>query len=79
MKQKLLLPTLALVSIALAVAGLGLVLYQYLPLAQDKLALDRWHACATVYRLEYSDTQNKTVVISPNVAEVKNCVKTLEQ
>ena len=79
MKQKLLLPTLALVSIALAVAGLGLVLYQYLPLAQDKLALDRWQACASVYRLEYNDAQNKMVVISPNLAEGKSCVKTLEQ
>lgn len=79
MKQKLLLPTLALGMIALAITGLGLVLYQYLPLAQDKIALDRWQACANVYRLEYSDEQNKTVVISPNLAEVKTCVKTLEQ
>jgi hypothetical protein len=79
MKQKLLLPTLVLALIALAIAGLGLVLYQYLPLAQDKIALDRWQACASVYRLEYSDEQNKTVVISPNMAEVKTCVKILEQ
>lgn len=79
MKQKLLLPTLALTLIALAIAGLGLVLCQYLPLAQEKIALDRWQACASVYRLEYSDLENKTVVISPNLVEVKTCLKTLEQ
>ena len=79
MKQKLLLPTLALSMIALAIAGLGLVLYKYLPLAQDKIALDRWQACASVYRLEYNDLKNKTTVISPNLVEVKSCVKALEQ
>lgn len=79
MKQKLLLPTLALTLIALAIAGLSFMLYQYLPIAQDKIALDRWQACANVYRLEYNDLKNKTTVISPNLVEVKSCVKALEQ
>lgn len=79
MKQKLLLPTIALITVALAISGLALVIYQYMPLVKAQLSLARWQACASVYRLEYSDTANKTVVVSPNLEEVKACVQILEK
>lgn len=81
-KQIHMKPTLiqssALALIAMAIMGLVLVLYSYLPLMRSQLQLQRWSACASAYRLEYSDTNNRTVVVSPNLTEVATCLTALQ-
>ena len=78
MKYALIQLTSALL-IALAILGVVLAAFAYKPMAEQYLKQQRWQACAGVYRLEYNDQKNNTVVVSPNTTEVANCVKALEQ
>ncbi len=70
----------AQVILALGVVGLALVAYLYLPLAREMVALRAQEICADTYRLEYTDTETNTKVISPNEERYQECVeKTLEK
>jgi hypothetical protein len=63
--------------IALAIAGGVLVAFLYKPLVGEYVEARVFDACASAYRLEYNDVENDTVVVSPNMEEVKKCIEEL--
>jgi hypothetical protein len=60
--------------IALAIAGVAVVAYLYKPLVEQYLAQQREASCMQSYQLQYTDTNNNTVVVSPNMDEVELCI-----